>query len=66
MYKRREKNMKLNIREKDEGKVNVGLVIYYSDKIALDEKARSFGINTSTLLRSLINDVIDGNIKVDI
>lgn len=58
--------MKLNIREKDEGKVNVGLVIYYSDKITLDEKARSFGINTSTLLRSLINDVIDGNIKVDI
>lgn len=57
--------MQLNIREKNEGKVNVGLVIYYSDKQALDEKAREFGINTSTLLRSLINDVIDGKITIE-
>lgn len=57
---------KLNIKpSKDEGKCNIGLVIYHSDKKKLERMAAENGINTTTVLRSLINDYLDGNITID-
>lgn len=58
--------MKLNLRTRDEGKVNIGCSVYMSDKQAFDAVARQLGITTSLLMRSLINDIIDGNITVEI
>ena len=59
--------MKLNLRKRDDnGKVNIGVAIYQSDKEAFDKIADDLGITTSILLRSIINDVIDGNITVEI
>ena len=58
--------MKLNLKNRDEGKVNVGVAIYKSDKDALDRLADNLGITTSLLLRSLINDLIDGNIVIEL
>lgn len=57
---------KLNLRHRDEGKVNIGCSVYMSDKLAFDAIARQLGITTSLLMRSLINDVLDNKIEIEI
>lgn len=57
---------KLNLKHKAESKSNVGVPLYDSDKAALEAIADSMGLSTSMLVRSLINDLLDGNIKVEI
>lgn len=57
---------KLNIREpRDEGKQNVGVSIYHSDKLEFEKVAHQHGMPVSAVLRSLINDFIDGNITIE-
>lgn len=55
--------MNLNLKTKDEGKINIGCAIYMSDKQALDKIADDLAVPVSLLLRSVINDIIDGTIK---
>lgn len=55
--------MKLNLKTKEEGKINIGCAIYMSDKLALENVANELGVPVSLLLRSAINDIIDGKIK---
>lgn len=58
--------MKLNLRSKTEEKVSIGVMIYASDKMAFDSMADNKGISTAMLLRSLINNLVDGHIEVEI
>ena len=58
--------LKLNLKHKDEGKVNVGCAIYQSDKKAFDIVCNEMGLSTSLIFRSLINDVIEGKIKIEV
>lgn len=58
--------MKLNLRSKQDDKVSIGVMIYTSDKMAFDAIADQKGISTAMLLRSLINNLVDGNIEVEI
>ncbi len=56
--------MNLNLKTKDEEKINVGFVIYKSDKEALDALADRLGISTSMILRSVTNDILEGKIVI--
>ena len=58
--------MKLNLRTKNEEKVSLGVMIYTSDKVAFDAIADLKGISTAMLLRSLVNNLVDGNIDIEI
>lgn len=59
-------HLKLNLKHKAEPKYTIGLQLYASDKSTLEAMADSMGLSTSMLVRSLINDLLDGNIKIDI
>lgn len=54
--------MSYNLKTLNEGKINIGVAIYLSDKEKFEKIADERGVTTSLLLRSLINDVIDGKI----
>lgn len=58
--------MKLNLKHKAEPKYTVGFQLYESDKNAIEAIASHLGVTVSMLMRSLVNDLIDGNINVTI
>ena len=56
---------KINLKFKSAPKETVGFQMYSDDKEKLEEIAKNLGLSVSTLLRSLANDVIDGNIILE-
>ena len=54
----------LNLKRKNEEKLNVGFQMYKSDKLAFETKAKEQGLSFSEALRSLANDYIDNNIEI--
>lgn len=57
---------KINLKHKLEEKELMGVKLYVSDKRALEVLANSLGLTTSVLMRSVINDLLEGNIVVKI
>lgn len=58
--------MKLNLRKKNDETEYCGVLIYKSDKELLVSKANDKGLKVSDVMRSLINDYVDGNITVEL
>lgn len=58
--------MKLNLRKKNDTTEYCGCVIYKSDKDALTAMAAAQNLKLSDIMRSLINDYVDGNITVEL
>ncbi len=58
--------MKLNLRKKNDETEYVGVNIYKSDKQQLTQIAEQLGLKVSDVLRSLINDVVDNKIKIEL
>lgn len=57
---------KLNLKKKALEKINMTVSLYTEDKQVIDSLAESLGISTSMLVRSLINDIIEGKIKIEV
>lgn len=55
---------KLNLKHSLEPKALIALNVYASDKAKLEEIAAGLGTNVTVLMRSVINDILDGKIKV--
>lgn len=58
--------LKVNLHHRNEAKSHVAVYVYNSDKAALEAVAKSLGLSTSNLLRSLINSVLDNTLEVEI
>lgn len=58
--------MKLNLRKKNDETEYCGVVIYKSDKEVLVSKAAEQGLKVSDVMRSLINDYVDGIITIEL
>lgn len=56
--------MNLNLKHKDEPKTNISILVYESDKIQLEEISKKMGLPLSTIVRSALNDIIDGFINL--
>lgn len=56
--------MKINLKPKDDKVVHVGANIYVSDKEFIDEYTRKTGISLSNLIKSLINNLQDGELTI--
>lgn len=56
--------MNLNLKHKDEPKTNISILVYESDKIQLEEISKNMGLPLSTIVRSALNDIIDGFINL--
>lgn len=65
-YIEKRESMKLNLKKKNEARFNIGVSLYDSDKKKLTEYAESKGITVSIVLRSLINDLLDGNLDIEL
>lgn len=58
--------MKLNLRKKNDETEYCGVTIYKADKEVLVSKANEHGLKVSDVMRSLINDYVDGNITIEL
>lgn len=58
--------MKLNLRKKNDETEYCGVNIYKTDKEMLTAKASELGLKVSDVMRSLINDYVDGNITIEL
>ena len=58
--------MKLNLRKKNDEAEYCGVMIYKTDKKVLASKAKEQGLKVSDVMRSLINDYVDGNITIEL
>ena len=58
--------MKLNLRKKNDEIEYCGVMIYKTDKKVLASKAKEQGLKVSDVMRSLINDYVDGNITIEL
>ena len=58
--------MKLNLRKKNDETEYCGVMIYKIDKKVLASKAKDQGLKVSDVMRSLINDYVDGNITIEL
>lgn len=57
--------MKINLKKKvGEKKVMIGFKVYESDKVAFDKYCESTGYNTTNLLRSFVNNILDKKITI--
>ena len=57
--------LKVNLHHKNEAKSHVAVYVYNSDKAKFEGVAKSLGLSTSNLLRSLINSVLDKTLEVE-
>lgn len=58
--------MKLNLRKKNDETEYCGVMVYKTDKKVLASKANEQGLKVSDVMRSLINDYVDGNITIEL
>ena len=58
--------MKLNLRKKNDETEYCGVAIYKTDKEVLVSKAAEQGLKVSDVMRSLINDYVDGIITIEL
>ena len=56
--------LKVKLHHKNEPKSHLAVYVYDSDKVKVDEIANNLGLSTSNLLRTLVNNLLDGTVKV--
>ena len=57
--------MKWNLKMKDEEKTTITFQIYKSDKIAFDKYLETHPLSMSNVLRSHINDLLEGKATLE-
>lgn len=56
--------IKLNLRKKMQSKVSYSFLLYEKDKQRLEEYAAARNLLLSDIFRTLLNDVLDGNLEI--
>lgn len=57
--------MKLKVKKLHDDKVKISFELYASDKKALETQCEKLGWSTTDALRTFVNNVVDGTIKLE-